>query len=373
MTSSDEALLLHLRELVACDTRNPPREIRGGDRLFSYLRDKLTSCAAPFVVTVEDLGDGAVSLLAVRGRPTTIVNVHLDTVPDNPRWTRDPLALHKEGDRVYGLGACDIKGGAAALVAAAEATSGDIALLFTSDEEYGHSRCVHGFLASKGAAGAGTLLDDVTFVVVSEPTSCQAVLAHRGFARGSARTTGTAGHSSDPRGFSDNANHKLGRWLVSALSLAEELESEGALGLTGVRFNCGIVEGGKADNVIAAESRALFSVRPPPGLDAAEVAAKLGSLAQSDGKVLFVGPPLPARDAEEQARVARERAESLGLDVKDPVGFWTEAALFSDAGYPTFVFGPGDIEQAHIADEWVRISELLRARDVFARLMGAAS
>lgn len=356
-------LLDHLRFLVSCDTRNPPRAIRGTDALFAYLRVQLES--ANFRVTVRDLGDGAVSFLAVRGAPKVLINIHLDTVPDNPRWTRDPLSLHVDGDRVYGLGACDIKGGAAALVAAAQQTSGDAAILFSTDEEYGHSLCIHDFLAERPAG-----LDELSFVMVSEPTHCRAVLAHRGFARGKVTTRGEAGHSSEPRGLVDNANHKLGLWLAAAVAHAAKLEEVSALGLSGVRFNCGVLEGGRADNVIAAEASALFSVRPPPGVSPEELVRDLGALRETTSEVLFTGPPLPARDAEEQARVARERAAQLGLELAEPVGFWTEAALFSAAGLPTFVFGPGGITEAHIADEWVLLEELERAQQVFTVVLG---
>ncbi|MFZ9888395.1 MAG: acetylornithine deacetylase [Myxococcota bacterium] len=356
-------LLDHLRFLVSCDTRNPPRAIRGTDTLFSYLKVQLESAGCR--VTVRDLGDGAVSLLALRGTPSVLVNIHLDTVPDNPRWTRDPLTLHVEDDRAYGLGACDIKGGAAALVAAAQQTSGDVAILFSTDEEYGHSLCIHDFLAERPEG-----LEALSFVVVSEPTNCRAVLAHRGFARGKVMTRGEAGHSSEPRGLVDNANHKLGLWLAAAVAHAQELEQVSALGLNGVRFNCGVLEGGRADNVIAAEASALFSVRPPPGISPEELVQALGALCDNSSEVLFTGPPLPARDAEKQASVARERAAELGLELAEPVGFWTEAALFSAAGLPTFVFGPGGISEAHIADEWVLLEELERARQVFMKVLG---
>ena len=72
---------------------------------------------------------GAVSLLAVRGNSKRVFNVHLDTVPSSPAWTADPFKLRVTEDRAIGLGACDIKGAAAALIAAAQATQGDAAFL----------------------------------------------------------------------------------------------------------------------------------------------------------------------------------------------------------------------------------------------------
>jgi acetylornithine deacetylase len=350
----------HLRELVACDTRNPPRALSKRDRLFAYIGDQL----AGFDVELEDHGDGCVSFLATRGRPRRLVNIHLDTVPDNEQWTRDPLALVVEGERAYGLGACDIKGGAAALLEAAQGSEGDIAILFSTDEEVGQSTCVHTFLAS-----GRELLNELELVVVSEPTQCRAVLAHRGFARGEAIVRGVPGHSSEPRALDDNANHRLADWLHEAIAAARERDEDGALGLTGLRFNCGIIEGGSADNVIADRARGEFSVRPGPGLDPAAVARELGSLAAAEGAALFVGPPLPAADAERREHAASDLAARLGVDVAPPVDFWTEAALFSAAGFVTFVCGPGDIAQAHVADEWVALEQLERARDFYLRVI----
>src|SRR5262249_26696887 len=144
MTQDDPMLddvLAHLAHLVAFDTRNPPRAIDGRG-IFDYLRAQLPG----FAFELTDHGAGAVSLLAVRGNPRRVFNVHLDTVPDSPGWSADPFALRVDGERATGLGACDIKGAAACLLVAAQATRGDAAFLFTSDEEANDPRCIRAFL-----------------------------------------------------------------------------------------------------------------------------------------------------------------------------------------------------------------------------------
>ncbi|HEX7341545.1 MAG TPA: M20/M25/M40 family metallo-hydrolase, partial [Rhodanobacteraceae bacterium] len=133
--------LEHLRALVAHDTRNPPRAIDTGG-IFAYARAQL----AGFDISVTDHGAGAVSLHAVRGQPRLLFNVHLDTVPSNPGWSRHPHELLVTDERAIGLGACDIKGAAAALLAVAWVTDAPMALLFTSDEEANDPRCVKAFL-----------------------------------------------------------------------------------------------------------------------------------------------------------------------------------------------------------------------------------
>ena len=117
--------LRHLEALVSFDTRNPPRAIGTGG-MFDYLRTHLPG----FRVEVTDHGDGAVSMLAVRGAPRRVFNVHLDTVPDSPAWTASPHLLRVTGDRAIGLGACDIKGAAAGMKASVYGQSLNHSLLF---------------------------------------------------------------------------------------------------------------------------------------------------------------------------------------------------------------------------------------------------
>ena len=128
-----------------------------------------------------------ISLLAVRGAPRTVFNFHLDTVPVAEGWSRDPLTLAIDRERATGLGACDIKGALAAMLAAASHTQADLAILVTSDEEAGNSCCVREFLAQEPAFDSA---------IVAEPTRCRAVLSHRGILSGSAVFTGITGHAS---------------------------------------------------------------------------------------------------------------------------------------------------------------------------------
>jgi len=89
----------------------------------------------------------------------------------------------------------------------------------------------------------------------------------------------------------------------------------------------------------------------------------------------FRGPSLPAGDiaqAEERRLAARDLADELGLPIGNAVDFWTEASLFSAAGYTALVYGPGDIAQAHTADEWVALSQLDEVANTYLRIMGGA-
>ena len=398
-----DATLEHLRALVGFDTRNPPRAI-GTAGIFDYLRGQLRG----FDVSVTDFGAGAVALHAVRGEPKYLFNVHLDTVPDSPAWTADPQVLRMTADRAIGLGACDIKGAAAALLAVAHASHGPLAVLFTTDEEANDPRCISGFLRDfpplpsgegrgEGARGAGCYasvapspqpLSPATglpqgrrrergyqAVIVAEPTNGEAVLAHRGIQSVLMRFAGQAGHASGEQKPSDNALHQAMRWGNAALDFVAAQSHERFGGMTGLRFNIGRVEGGIKANMIAPGAEVRFGMRPLPTMNPDLLLAQFRALVEpgpSEFSETFRGPSLPdgaAADAEAKRLVARDLADELGLPVGNAVDFWTEAALFSAAGYTAFVYGPGDIAQAHSADEWVALDQLQGYAETIYRIV----
>jgi acetylornithine deacetylase len=358
VTETLATTLRHLRALVASDTRNPPRAIGTGG-IFDYLRAQLPG----FDCTVTDHGAGAVSLYAVRGKPAILFNVHLDTVPDSPHWTASPFELRVTDDCAIGLGACDIKGAAAALLTAASQTQGDCAFLFTTDEEANDARCIAGFLAHKPA---------YTGVIVAEPTRCEAVLAHRGISSVLMRFNGQAGHASAAQ--ADSAVHAAVRWGAQALDYVASQSHQRFGGLTGLRFNIGRVEGGIKANVIAPSAEVRFGFRPLPSMDTDGLLREFRGRAEAlaEFRETFRGAALPAGDiaqAETNRLAARDLADALGVPIGNAVDFWTEAALFSTAGYTTFVCGPGDIAQAHSADEFVELSQLQQITQTYLRII----
>jgi acetylornithine deacetylase len=356
-------VLQHLAALVSFDTRNPPRLIGTGG-MFDYLRAQLPG----FRVTVTDHGEGAVSMLAVRGRPTRVFNVHMDTVPSSPAWSADPHVLRVTGDRAIGLGACDIKGAAAGLLAAAAVTDGDAAFLFSTDEEANDARCIAAFLGSDhGFAEA----------IVAEPTQCEAVLAHRGISSVLMKFRGAAGHASGANAMHASALHQAMRWGNRALDFVESEAHQRFGGLTGLRFNIGRVEGGIKANMIAPSAEVRFGFRPLPSMSIDGLHERFGTLVEPGAveryEETFRGPSLPAGDvavAEQRRLEARDLADALELPIGNAVDFWTEASLFSAAGMTAIVYGPGDIAQAHTADEWVGLDQLERYAGSIARILG---
>jgi acetylornithine deacetylase len=355
-------ILRHLDALVAFDTRNPPRAIGTGG-MFDYLREQLPG----FACEVTDHGAGAVSMLAVRGQPRRLFNVHMDTVPDSPHWSADPHRLRVTADRAIGLGACDIKGAAACLLAAAAETTGDAAFLFSTDEEANDARCIAAFLARDHGFQQA---------IIAEPTGAEAVLAHRGISSVQMRFRGRAGHASGSEAMQASAVHQAMRWGVRALEHVEGLGHERFGGLTGLRFNIGRVEGGIKANVIAPACEVRFGFRPLPSQPTDQLHAAFRGLADEQALEFYAesfrGPSLPGGDvdaAEHKRLAARDLADELGLPIGNAVDFWTEASLFSAAGLTALVYGPGDIAQAHTADEWVALEQLEKVSQSYLRIL----
>jgi len=351
--------LAHLEALVGFDTTNPPRRIDGSG-IFAYVRHSL---GPSFHFDTENLGDGCVSLLATRGHPRRLFNFHLDTVPADPAWKQDPFRLEIRGGRAIGLGVADIKGAAACMLTALEQTDGPAAVLFTSDEEAGRGRCVPSYLSRR---------DSWDSVVVAEPTRGRALVEHRGLGIAAGTFAGRSGHASAERALEDSATHEAVRWAARALDYAEAQETQSFGPLRGIRFNLGILQGGTKPNMIASEAGVRFAVRPLPGQRLEEVVAAIQACARDSGRVAwepgFAGPPLPTGGAETAART-RAMVGALGLEPAPPADFWSEAALFSAAGHPSFVYGPGDIAQAHTAGEWVDSDDLGAAVATYRRLL----
>ena len=356
---STAAVLGHLEALVACDTQNPPRRIKAESPVFAYCTGQL---GPDFEIRTWDHGDGHVSWLATRGRPSVLFNVHLDTVPAGEGWSTDPHALVVREGRAYGRGSCDIKGAAACLLALARQGVENLALLFTSDEEGAGGCCVEKFLETEQAR-------QFSQVVVAEPTRCRAVLGHRGFLSVKTRFHGTPGHSSEARALDENANHQMALWAAAAVQVARGKKRDEPD--PGSCLNIGIVDGGTKSNVIAGGAFVHWSARLQPGQSNTDFLEEIKACAHAgsdvEWEVPFCGDPLPAAGQSDEA--AHAFCRDNGLPEGDPVDFWTEASLFSAAGIPAIVLGPGDIAQAHATDEWVEVEQLETAYELYSRVV----
>ena len=351
-----QGVLERLRKLVAFDTQNPPRELDAASPIFSYISDSL---GTDFEIDVTDHGLGRISMLAIRGMPSLLFNVHLDTVPISMEARFPALEMTRDEDRVYGRGVCDIKGAAACLLEIADFADSPMAILFTSDEEGASGCCISEFVASDKTA-------PFSQVVVAEPTDCLAVLGHRGYLSVKGRFSGKAGHSSEQRALRDNALHKLSGWVAAAVKHAEQLEREDRRPC----FNVGEVHGGIKSNVIADDANLHWSARLSPGDSNEDFLEMMSALEYGDSAqwhVPFSGPPLPTSGMD--VAMAQAFVERHEIEAGQAVDFWTEASLFSQAGLPAIVLGPGNIAQAHAVNEWVSIEQLERALQIYTKLV----
>lgn len=297
------------------------------------------------------------------GTPRLLVNAHLDTVPANSGWKADPWTPRVEGDRIIGLGACDTKGAIAAILSALdEVRPKDTLVLFSGDEE-------HGNVAMRAIVARG-LLRGLERAIVCEPTGLKLGVRHRGIVSFEATVTSEGGHSSRAD-FVRAPIAVLSRLGVALDDWARARRNDGPPGFPGLCLNLAKVDGGVAFNVIPARATLSASIRPPPGADVEALEAEIRALARS------VGPEIDVRFLNSNAPFATRDLGSfeplLGELVASPVdlGFWTEAAMLSQAGVDAVVFGPGDIAHAHAPEESVTLEELAVAKAAFVRAFRA--
>ena len=167
----------------------------------------------------------------------------------------------------------------------------------------------------------------------------------------------------------DNAIHKLTNWCHHALNAARSFDDEAIGPLKGLAFNLGLISGGIKPNIIADSASIKFGFRPLPGqnidliLSSLQTVSKLNESSFTPG---FIAPALPANG---DLKPSELMLKDLNLQASEPVNFWTEASLFSEAGLPAIVFGPGDISNAHQANEYVEIIQLSQALDIYREIV----
>jgi acetylornithine deacetylase len=254
-----------LAELVAIPTQQAGPDGIAGDekRICEHLAPMLRARGADDVI----VGDGRRSdgkpgafVFARWGTPRRIINAHVDTVPANAGWTRDPWTPHIENGRLYGLGSADTKGAIAATLVALEHKPTDVGVLFSGDEEAG-SAIMEAFLASPLPRG-------IEQAIVCEPTARIAGTSHRGVLGQSASLEGMGGHSSKA--------DTMPKPLVMLARLAIELDGfgvarlhDGPPGMTGLCMNIAALHGGVAFNVIPQRGLLEWSLRQYPKFDRA--------------------------------------------------------------------------------------------------------
>lgn len=327
-------------------------------------------------------GTPQLNLIAWAGPPLPdglTISGHLDTVPyaGQPGWTREPLKLGVDADRVWGRGTTDMKGFLATCVAAAaaldlRALSRPLVFIFTSNEEVG---C----LGAESVCGAvSSILGEVPaprLVWIGEPTSWQVQHAHKGIVLFHVSVRGIGGHSGAPEQ-GVNAIAVAGRVLeaIGHLQAERRVPNERFLRTFPDSpydvLNVGTIAGGIAPNIIAEECRFAITYRSLPDAEPLEIyreiQRRLAALDPYDyashnhRATIEVGPPMvvPPLLAPRDTTLERALLEVAGTDEVGGALFATDGGWFARAGMIPLICGPGDLDQAHKPNESIRRAAL---------------
>lgn len=369
-----------LARLVAFDTTSHKSNLAIIDFIEDYLdQHGVASTRIP-------TPDGAKSSLYATIGPPGIAGVglsaHTDVVPvDGQAWSSDPFTLVERDGRYYGRGACDMKGFLACMLAMVpdlvrRRLAQPIHLLVSYDEEIG---CIG---VRPMIAELGRTLVKPRLVIVGEPTRMAVVDAHKGPVRWHVTVEGRAAHSSMAH-LGVNAITYAGRLLGELGRIEDDLRRT----VRNARFDPPYatlqvtqIEGGTASNIVPVACWFGFEIRALPGLDIVAIERRLRDFAErrclAEMRVVAHDAQIHIRQANQVPPFASQpgsEAVSLsmqlaGTNATHAVSYATEAGLFQDAGSPSVVCGPGDIAQAHTADEWIAAGELDRCMVFLRRL-----
>ncbi len=310
-------------------------------------------------------------------REGLVLSGHMDVVPaEEADWRSDPFALAESADRYAGRGTADMKGFlalAANRLAALDVASlrRPLVLLFTYDEEVGT------FGARRFTETFASIARLPRHVIIGEPTELRVVRAHKGMIRLHLRFTGRAAHSGYPH-LGRSAIEPAARAIVALSALRRELEAERPAhgevfpDVPFVALNVGTVAGGSAANVIPDRCDMHLGIRVLPGMTVEDVAERVRAAVARATEEPFALEPVsesPAMLLDPGAPVYRAVCEAVGQQDSHSVMFASDAGWLQRAGFESVLFGPGNIEVAHKANEFLPIEEFRRAGDVLDGLI----
>ena len=370
-----------LRDLVALPSVNPmgrdlPADIVCEHRVTDYLEQFFRGLGVPFErQPVAPLRENIVARLDMPGaRRTLLLEAHQDTVPID-QMTIEPFGARIDGGRLYGRGACDIKGGMAAMLACfarlvreRPAGCGNVIMACTVDEE-------NTMLGVRELVRRGIKAD---FAVVAEPTRLNIVHAHKGVTRWQIITPGRACHSSSPEQ-GDNAIYRMAQLLTAVERFAERLRTGPADALLGPpTLSIGVIAGGTSVNTVPDRCRVEVDRRLVGGEEPDAMPQQLTDFLRNEAGITFpfvMTEPwireralIPAGSDEIIRLLGAAIDAERGRHRVHPVPYGTDAATIAWSGTPAVIFGPGDIAQAHTRDEWVDLAEVDAAAAILYRL-----
>ncbi len=366
-----------LRELIALPSVNPAflagrDDLTGEQRVADFLAS--TADRAGLELEWQEVFPGRSNLLirltpaGGSARRRILLAPHMDTVGVDGEARFKPIV--KSG-RLHGRGACDTKGSIATYLAALLelAASGprpretEIILTALVDEEDNQS-------GSRALVKRGLRAD---LAIVGEPTRLKVITAHKGDLWLRVTTHGKSAHGSNPH-LGKNAVHAMAR-------IVEELETHYAATLRQrthpllghATVNVGFIAGGKQPNIVPDRCEILVDRRTLPGETDAAVIAELRALLRRLGVDAELtdtkNEPCPALETDPSLPLVRQLARCAGQRRALGVDYFSDAAVLASGSIPSVLLGPGDIAQAHTADEWVELTQLERLTRLLVKFL----
>jgi acetylornithine deacetylase len=380
MTPPTAAAKELLARLVAFDTESAKSNIP----LIRFVEDYLAQhdIASQRVPTPDGEKASLFATIGPSDAPGLALSGHTDVVPvAGQTWDSDPFTLTERDGKLYGRGSCDMKGYLACALAmvpqfARRRLKMPIHLAFSYDEEVGCTG-VRPMIAELGKR-----LPLPRLVFVGEPTEMGVVDAHKGPVRWRVELTGRAAHSSMPH-YGVNAIAYAGRLLSELSRMEDELKA----GEEDPRFDPPFttlqvtqIEGGTASNVVPVPCWFGWEIRGLPGFDPMLLDRRLKAFAAEqclpEMRRLAPEAEITIRATNQVAAYAADTVSGIipltlklaGQNKTYAVSYCTEAGLFQGGGAPAIVCGPGNIAQAHTANEFLRLDELEKCLVFLGRL-----
>ena len=332
-------------------------------------------------VSMQEVAAGRPNVLATwhggRG-PHTILTGHMDTVPVGEGWTRDPHGATTHDGKLYGRGACDMKGGLAAMLGAIvalnsrnEKPAGSVTLAAVVGEE-------------EDSAGTRALVKrgiKADRAVLSEPTAMELVVSNRGLLNYRIVVKGASVHASAPA-LGHNAISAAARIAIELESANDELAKQAHPLFGPPSLTVGTIHGGTRPYVVPDRCEIEVDRRLNPGETADQAVKQIEEAIERARKQLpwleaevVAGPDyLPFEIPADAPLVHAMQRAMAAVGVPARISSWRAASdagfLVHGAGIPCVLFGPGDIEQAaHRPDEWTDLEDLDAAQRVFEHLV----
>lgn len=358
------------RALLNFDTINPPGQEKACAK---YIGQVLES--GGFQVTYHEYAEGRTSVVAkIDGnsdKPPICFTGHIDTVPlGGVDWSKDPFNGELEGDKVYGRGTTDMKGGVATMVLAAlelakrPQRKAGLVLVLTAAEETGCLGAAH-------LAQAGNILGEAGAIVVGEPTSNYPLIGHKGVVWLEACTRGITAHGSMPEQ-GDNAIYKAAR-AISKLENFQFQETPHPI-LGSPTLNVGTISGGLNINSVPDLTKILIDIRTIPNQDNERLYQQLQDYLGEEVELKRVVDTISiASDPEDEwmQEVFRLVTPYLQENLEYRAATYSTDATFLTPAYnnpPTMILGPGEPQLAHKTDEFCHITKLDESQEIYIKI-----